>query len=68
MKKIYVILAVAAIALCASSCGNKKAKEQVAEPTKVEQAVDSVKAVAAEAVEEGIDAAAQAAKDAVKGE
>lgn len=73
MKKVYVIMAVAALTLCVASCGNKKANKQVVdEAAQVEEAVpavvDSVKAAAADVVETGIDAAADAAKDAIKGE
>lgn len=79
MKKIYVILAIAALTLCVASCGNKK-KAQEAEPactecTKAEgecckDAKDEVKAAAEAAAVDvaktGIEAAADAAKDAIK--
>lgn len=76
MKKIYVILAVAALTLCAASCGNKKAKEAApaAEPAKevvVEKsAADEVKEAATNAAvdvaKEAINAGAEKAKEAVK--
>ena len=52
MKKIYVILAVAALTICAASCGNKKAKEAApaAEETPAVEAAPAVEeAPAAEA-------------------
>lgn len=72
MKKVYVIIAIAAISLCAASCGNKKAENKVAEPAAVEQkADDSIKAAAKEAAEDvaktAIDKAASEAKEAIKG-
>ncbi len=76
MKKIYVILAVAALTICAASCGNKKAKEPAAEPAPAAEAVveksaaDEVKEAATNAAvdvaKEAINAGANKAKDAVK--
>ncbi|MBO4427224.1 MAG: hypothetical protein J5771_01910 [Bacteroidales bacterium] len=74
MKKIYVIIAVAAIALFAASCGNKKAKEAAQEPAACEQAEatpaeevkDAAVEAAAEVAQEAIAAGADAAKEALK--
>jgi len=82
MKKIYVILTVAALAVCATSCGNKKKSkeaEPVAEPAKTETVVvkeapkaeaAATEATATEAdktVEQTVkDAANDAAKDVAK--
>ena len=75
MKKIYVIIAVAAIALFAASCGNKKAKEAAQEPAVCEQAEvkdaaeevkDAAVEAAAEVAQEAIVAGADAAKEALK--
>ena len=74
MKKIYVILAVAALMICAASCGNKKAKE--AEPAAQEavaaekSAQDEIKEAATEAAVDvaktGIAAGAEAVKNEIK--
>ena len=62
MKKIYVILAVAAL-LSFAACGNKKAKEAVAEPAAQEAVVEQT---AADEVKEAVtDAAVDVAKTAV---
>jgi len=56
MKKIYIILTVAALSFCVASCGNKKANKE-AEPAQTEEvapaAVDSVE-VAEEAPAEEV--------------
>ena len=75
MKKIYVILAVAALMICAASCGNKKAKE-AAEPAAQEavaaekSAEDQIKEAATEAAVDvaktGIAAGAEAVKNEIK--
>lgn len=81
MKKIYVVLAVAALMVCAASCGNKKAAKQ-AEPAPaetvapVEEAAkeaeatleDAAKAAAEDVAKTAIDEAAKKAKEAIKGE
>jgi hypothetical protein len=64
MKKIYVILAVAALTLCCASCGNKKAKEAAAEPA-AQEVVAAEKSAADEVKEAATDAAVDVAKEAV---
>lgn len=74
MKKIYVILAVAALTICAASCGNKKAKE--AEPAAKEvvakeksaqdEVKDAVKDAAVDVAKTGIAAGAEAVKNEIK--
>ena len=65
MKKIYVILAVAALTLCCASCGNKKAKEAVAEP-EAKEAV-APEQTADEAIKEAVtEAAVDVVKDEIK--
>ena len=59
MKKIYVILAVAALTLCAASCGNKNAKP-------AEEAVKEEAAKVAEPVKEAEATVADAAKEAAE--
>ncbi|MBP5567021.1 MAG: hypothetical protein J6X57_06020 [Bacteroidales bacterium] len=75
MKKIYVILAVAALTICAASCGNKKAAKE-AEPAAKEavaaekSAQDQIKDAATEAAVDvaktGIAAGAEAVKNEIK--
>lgn len=64
MKKIYVILAIAALTLCCASCGNKKAKEAAAEPA-AEEVVAAEKSAADEVKEAATDAAVDVAKSAI---
>ena len=78
MKKIYVILAVAALTVCAASCGNKKAKEANAEPaaepakevvvekSAADEVKDAAKDAAVDVAKDAIAAGAEKAKDAVK--
>ena len=78
MKKIYTLLAIAALMVCAASCGNnaKKAEEEPAAAPQAEaaapekSAADQIKEAATNAAVDvattGINAAAQAAKDATK--
>ena len=76
MKKIYVILAVAALTLCCASCGNKKAKEATAEPAAKEvvateksasdEVKDAVKDAAVDVAKTGISAGAEAIKNEIK--
>lgn len=77
MKKIYVILAVAALTLCAASCGNKNAKPaeeavkeeaaKVAEPVKADPTVaDAAKEAAEDVAKAAITTGAEAVKDAIK--
>jgi len=71
MKKIYVIIAVAALTLCATSCGNKKAENKVAEPAAVEEKADdsikeAIEAAAEDVAKTAIEKAADEAKDAIK--
>ena len=77
MKKIYSIIAVLTLLVCAASCGNKKAKEPAPAP-KTEQAAsekeksaadeikDAAKAAAVDVAKTGINAAADAAKEDMK--
>ena len=81
MKKVYVVLAVAALTLCVASCGNKKAAKQ-AEPAAAEEVApveeaakeaeatleDAAKEAAEDVAKTAIDEAANAAKEAIKGE
>ena len=60
MKKIYVILAIAALTICAASCGNKKAKE-AAEPV-AQEAVEAEKSAEDQIKEAATDAAVDVAK------
>ena len=66
MKKIYVILAVAALVLSAASCGNKKAKEVAAEPTAAEEVKEAVTDAAVDVAKEAVAAGAEAVKDEIK--
>ncbi len=76
MKKVYAIIAVLTLVVCAASCGNNKKAKEPAETKKVENvakeksAADQIKDAANEAAVDvaktGINAAAEAAKDAVK--
>lgn len=75
MKKIYVILAVAALTLCCASCGNKKAAKE-AEPAANEvvateksasdEVKDAVKDAAVDVAKTGINAGAEAIKNEIK--
>lgn len=53
MKKVLSILAVAAMLVAVAACGNKKAEEEI-----VEEAVEQIDSIAAEAVEEIADSLA----------
>lgn len=75
MKKVYVILAVAAMTLCAASCGNNKKAAKEGEccgskectecaAAETKTATDEVKEAAVQAANEVKDAATEAAKDA----
>ncbi|MBR4821586.1 MAG: hypothetical protein IKZ71_00350 [Bacteroidales bacterium] len=75
MKKIYVLIAVAALVLSAASCGNKKAKEAAAEPaaqevaaepTAAEEVKDAAQEAAVDVAKEAIAAGAEAVKDEIK--
>jgi len=76
MKKIYVLIAVAALVLSAASCGNKKAKEAAAEPaaqeevaaepTAAEEVKDAATEAAVDVAKEAIAAGAEAVKDEIK--
>ena len=67
MKKIYVLIAVAALVLSAASCGNKKAKEAAAEPAAQEVAAEPTAAEEVkDAAKEAIAAGAEAVKDEIK--
>ncbi|MBQ7195625.1 MAG: hypothetical protein IJS07_08325 [Bacteroidales bacterium] len=77
MKKIYVILAIAAMTIFAASCGNKKASNNApAEPAAKEAAApaaksasdeikDAAKEAAVDVAKQGINEAADAAKKAI---
>ncbi len=78
MKKVYTLIAIASLMVCAAACGNnnKKAEEPAAEqpkkeaPAKEKSAEDQIKEAATNAAVDiaktGLDAATQAAKDATK--
>lgn len=76
MKKVYAFIAIATLVVCAASCNNCKKNKEAAEEPKTEvaapekSAADQLKDAANEAAVDvaktGINAAAEAAKDAVK--
>ena len=65
MKKIYVILAVAALVLSAASCGNAQ-EEVAAEPTAAEEVKEAVTDAAVDVAKEAVAAGAEAVKDEIK--
>ena len=64
MKKIYVILAIALMSLCAVSCGNKKASNN-AEPAAATQTTPATKSAGDEIKEAAKDAAVDVAKEGI---
>ena len=74
MKKVYSIIAILTLIVCAASCGNKKAKEPAPAPKTEQPAAnakeksaedeikDAAKAAAVDVAKTGINAAADAAK------
>ena len=77
MKKIYSIIAILTLLVCAASCGNKKAKEPAPaakteqpaaakEKSAADEIKDAAKAAAVDVAKTGINAAADAAKDDMK--
>lgn len=77
MKKVYALIAVASLMVCAAACGNNNKKAEEPAETKTEapaakekNAADELKEAATNAAVDvaktGINAAAEAAKDATK--
>ena len=76
MKKVYTLIAIASLMVCAAACGNnnKKAEEPAAEqpkkeaPAKEKSAEEKIKEAATDAAidltKAGVDAATKAAQDA----
>lgn len=75
MKKVYALIAIATLMVCAASCGNKKKAEEPEQakteaPAKEKSDLDELKEAANKAAVDvaktGINAAAEAAKEATK--